>query len=511
MKNQPSLAIKKIKPQRSELNTLIKHFQNKQYDEAERLALTLTDKFKTHPFGWKVLGAVFNKTGRLSEGLIACQKSVELDPENAEAYYNMAVTLKELGRLEEAEENYRKTIALNPINTLSHFNLGNILKELDRLEEAEVSYKKAIMHKPDFADAYNNLGNTLHELSRLEESEESYKNAITLKPDFADAYNNLGITLKDLDRLQEAEEIYNKVIILKPEFTEALLNRGQLLFDRGEYEAALIDFDLCNTGSSRARSLSCLYALGRIEDIYKRIEAQKEVDGENLRIAAIASFIAEKEQKDTAHNFCKNPLEFIHFSNISTHFEDSNLFIDELIEELHNVKTTWEPYGRAAIKGFVTGKKFNLFASPSGKLAQLKAIINDEIDIYYSKFKNESCSYIQKWPSIKNLFGWHVILKQQGNQKVHIHPSGWLSGVIYLKVVPSLGKDEGSIEFGLSGKRYSHVDSPKFIHQPNLGDIVFFPSSLHHRTIPFTSDTDRIIVSFDLTPEGKQYLSYGSN
>ena len=84
---------------------------------------------------------------------------------------------------------------------------------------------------------------------------------------------------------------------------------------------------------------------------------------------------------------------------------------------------------------------------------------------------------------------------------MHIHPSGWLSGVIYLKVVPSLGKDEGSIEFGLSGKRYSHVDSPKFIHQPNLGDIVFFPSSLHHRTIPFTSDMDRIIVSFDLLPK----------
>ncbi len=46
MKNQPPLAIKKIEPQRSELNTLLEHFQNKQYDEAERLALALTDKFK---------------------------------------------------------------------------------------------------------------------------------------------------------------------------------------------------------------------------------------------------------------------------------------------------------------------------------------------------------------------------------------------------------------------------------------------------------------------------------
>ena len=90
--------------------------------------------------------------------------------------------------------------------------------------------------------------------------------------------------------------------------------------------------------------------------------------------------------------------------------------------------------------------------------------------------------------------------KKHGNQKVHIHPSGWLSGVIYLKVVPTLGKYEGAIEFGLNGKRYSHVDSPTIIHQPKLGDIVFFPSSLNHSTIPFSTDTDRIIVSFDLLP-----------
>ena len=499
MKNQPPLAIKKIEPQRSELNTLLEHFQNKQYDEAERLAIVLNDKFTTHPFGWKILGAIYNITGRLSEGLIACQKSVELAPENAEAYYNLGVTLKELSRLEEAEESYKKAIILKPNYALAFFNLGNILKELDRLEEAEESYRKAIAHKPDFADAYNNLGNMLQELSRLEEAEKSYRKAIALKPDFADAYNNLGITLKELDRLAEAEEIYSKGIILKPSFAEALLNRGQLLFDKEEFEAALEDFDLCNTKSSRARSLSCLYALGRIEDIYKRIESQLEIDSENLRIAAFASFIAKREQKDTAHNFCKNPLEFIHFSNISTHLENSNLFIEELIKELHNVKTSWEPHNKTTHKGFQSTS--NLFEKPLEKMSYLKSIIIDELDLYYSKFKNESCSLIQKWPSKKNLFGWHVILKQQGNQKVHIHPSGWLSGVIYLKVVPTLGKDEGSIEFGLSGKRYSHVDSPKLTHKPKLGDIVFFPSSLHHRTIPFTSDMDRIIVSFDLLPK----------
>ena len=465
MKKQPTPAIKNPLPNQHELNILLEHYQNGRYKDAEKLALILTDKFQTHPFGWKVLGAVLNQTGRTSEGLIACQKTVELAPENAEAHYNLGNTLHKLGRLEEAEVSCRKAIALAPENAIAHYNLGNTLQKLGRLEEAEESYRQVIALKPDFAAAHTNLGSTLKEIGRLEEAEESYRQAIALKPDSA----------------------------------EALLNRGQLFFDKGEFEIALRDFDLCNTKRSRARALYSLYALGRIEDLYKRIETQSEVDGENLWIAAIAAFLAEREKKDTAHNFCKNPLEFMHFSNISSHIEDSNLFITEVIEELHNVKTIWEPYNRTTRKGFQS--KINLFENPLEKISSLKSIIIDELGSYYSKFKNESCSYIQKWPSEKRLFGWHVILKQHGNQNVHIHPSGWLSGVIYLKVVPTLGKDEGSIEFDLSGERYSHVDSSKIIYQPKLGDIVFFPSSLNHRTIPFTSDTDRIIVAFDLMPK----------
>ena len=130
----------------------------------------------------------------------------------------------------------------------------------------------------------------------------------------------------------------------------------------------------------------------------------------------------------------------------------------------------------------------------------LKSIIADELDTYYSKFQNESCSYIQKWPYEKNIAGWHVILKQQGHQTAHIHPSGWLSGVVYLMTVPSHGKNEGAIEFSLDGPKYPDNRASKRIHQPKLGDMVFFPSSLYHRTLPFSSDMERICVSFDLTP-----------
>ena len=90
--------------------------------------------------------------------------------------------------------------------------------------------------------------------------------------------------------------------------------------------------------------------------------------------------------------------------------------------------------------------------------------------------------------------------KKLGYQQEHIHAGGWLSGVIYLKVVPSLDNNQGAIKFSLNGADYEDSRSTELIHQPELGDIVLFPSSLHHSTIPFTTETERTIVSFDLVP-----------
>ena len=355
--------------------------------------------------------------------------------------------------------------------------------------------------KPDYAKAHNNLGILLKEQGRIKEAEASYAQAIKLKPDYAEAHYNLGVLLQEEERLDEAETNYNHALALKPDFTDALQNRWMILFSQKRYEIALKDADLITSKVNRAFDLITLYALGRTDEIYKRIETQSNIDSENLDIAAFAAFVAESEKKPTAYNFCPNPMDFIHISNISSHIENSTEFITEVIGELNNIKTIWEPHGRTTRKGFVTDKKFNLFENCSVKLSKLKGIICDEINAYYLKFQKETCSFIKKWPSEIFLNGWHVVLKKQGYNTAHIHPTGWLSGVIYLKVVPALEKNEGAIEFSLNGQYYQHKKSPYFIFQPEVGDIVFFPSSLFHRTIPFTTDTDRIIVSFDLIPD----------
>jgi tetratricopeptide (TPR) repeat protein len=234
--------LKAISPSDTEINILIHQYQAGQYGDAEKLALSITERFPEHEFGWKVLGAVLKQTGRVIDSLTAMQKSVKLAPQDAEAHSNLGNTLKELGRLDEALASYTQAIALKPDYAEAHYNLGITLQELGRLDEAEASYTQAIALKPDYAEAHYNLGITLQELGRLDEAEASYTQAIALKPDYAEAHYNLGITLKELGRLDEAAASYMQAIALKPDYALAHTNLGNTLKELGRLDESEASF-----------------------------------------------------------------------------------------------------------------------------------------------------------------------------------------------------------------------------------------------------------------------------
>ncbi|MDB9926881.1 tetratricopeptide repeat protein, partial [Hyphomicrobiales bacterium] len=162
--------LKAKNPSKQQLSNLLEYYQNGRFNDAEKLAVSITNEFPKHQFGWKVLGAIFGQTGKNSEAAHANQTAVALSPQDAEAHYNLGITLKELGRLDEALAIYNQAIALKPDYTEAHYNLGITLKKLGRLDEALASYNQAIALKPDFAEAHSNLGITLQELGRLDEA-----------------------------------------------------------------------------------------------------------------------------------------------------------------------------------------------------------------------------------------------------------------------------------------------------------------------------------------------------
>ena len=484
-------------PPQEIIKNLINLYDKKQLYAVVQQAKTHTKQYPQASILWNILGAANTGLGQISQASKAFLKVTQLNPKYAPAHSNLANMLRELGQLNAAEASYIKAIMLKPDSAEAHSNLGVTLQELGRLNEAEASFRRAVSLKPNFAEAHNNLGNTLKELGRLDEAEASFNQVIAMEPDkFASVYDELGVILQIKGDFEKAEVCYKKCMSIEPNKMTKTLSRGDILFKEGFFEQALSYFENYDNVISRAQILESLYALGKLDEIYTRIAATSDLDGENLRVAAIAAFLTEREKKKTANNFCNNPMDFLHFSNISFYTKKSDSFITSVIDELKNIKTKWEL--NTTQNGFQAD--IDIFKNPLKTISVLKEFIFNELDKYYSKFKNESCSYIQKWPSKKNIKGWHVILKQQGCQTAHIHPNGWLSGVIYLMVVPPLKKNEGAIEFSLNGPNYSDVITSKKIYQPRLGDMVFFPSSLHHRTLPFSTNMDRICISFDLLP-----------
>ena len=115
-------------PSQEQLSKVREYYQNGQLDDAKKLALSITQKFPQHPFGWKVLGAVLNATGKKSEAVDAFQKAVGLSPQDAETHYNLGITLQELGRLDEAMASYHQAIASKPDYAEAHRLLTSIKK-----------------------------------------------------------------------------------------------------------------------------------------------------------------------------------------------------------------------------------------------------------------------------------------------------------------------------------------------------------------------------------------------
>ena len=94
----------------------------------------------------------------------------------------------EQGHYEKAVEWYEKTIKLDPNNAEAYNNLGLAYRAMNaRPSEIAWYFKTAIEINPQYAEAYDNLGKAYYGMGDFEKAEEYCQKALEIKPELGSA------------------------------------------------------------------------------------------------------------------------------------------------------------------------------------------------------------------------------------------------------------------------------------------------------------------------------------
>jgi tetratricopeptide (TPR) repeat protein len=127
------------------------------------------------------LGLLLLQLNHLDEGITELEQSVKIKADSA-AYCNLGLAWAQKGRLDRAMECYAKSIQLNPNNANARYNLGSAYFAQNMPEKAIVEYRAAIRAMPDLVRAYDMLAIVLIQTGKIGEATATYEQALKIDP-----------------------------------------------------------------------------------------------------------------------------------------------------------------------------------------------------------------------------------------------------------------------------------------------------------------------------------------
>jgi len=206
------------------------------------------------------------------------EKATAIDPNNDQAFFNLAIVHMEMRKFERAKEDLTRAIAVAPESASYQEKLGTVLIEIKDWNGARKALEKTIEVEPGLFKAYYKLAQVLEELDDQQRALERYTQAIERGPSFLPAYNALGRMYADLGYLDQAVQVCQSALKVAQTGSEESAKIHNLLgtvyqqqqkFDEAtqEYRAAL---EITPTMRDAVFSLGWTYALQGNKEEAKR-------------------------------------------------------------------------------------------------------------------------------------------------------------------------------------------------------------------------------------------------
>jgi tetratricopeptide (TPR) repeat protein len=484
-----------------QLNRAIALHQKGELTAAESIYRALIEKRVQLPQPYSNLARIYAGRGEYGETIKLSAQALKIDPQHLESLILLGQSMKWAGETEKAELCYRAALDVKPGIPEVLYNLGNLLQEKPALDEAGQYYREALQAQPQFPLAHYNLANVCREQGQLDAAIAHYQQAIAQDPGLVTAHNNLGNALVHKDELEAAISRYQRALDLQPDYPDARYNLGNALYLLGRLDQAQPWFASAGIRDWRARCLYCLYKTGQIDAFEQELQAGLELRHDSPQIATLSAHHAINSGAKDRYRFCPDALSHVYQRSLPQLSGTDSTLRDALLDCLDQVEMSERHQGRLHQGVQSAG---NLFLRTEAPLQQLRELICQQFTNYRTHFSASDCTLISHFPEHYEFeSAWFIRMRQGGHLDAHIHETGWISGAVYLKL-PDAGDSgqEGQLELGLHGDNYpvGNSEFPSRLIALNEGDIVLFPSSLFHRTIPYRSDQQRICIAFDLKP-----------
>jgi len=258
---------KEMSPTQSQLNEVMQFYSSGGFKEALAVNQLLIKDFPNEPLLFNINGACYSEIGPVESAIKSFEKAIALNPNYAEAHYNLGVAFQRTRRLDEAIEYYKEAINAKHAYPTAHNNLGLIALERGNIDSAIKSFEWAVAYNPEYAEAHNNLGAAFQELKQFDAAIKQYKKAVAINPEYAQAFNNLGISCESLGFKVEALNHYEKAITIKLDFSEAHFNlSGVKKYIKSDIQISTMQSLLSSNNLNQSGQIFINFALAKVND-----------------------------------------------------------------------------------------------------------------------------------------------------------------------------------------------------------------------------------------------------
>lgn len=210
----------------------------KAYDDAIALQQKRSDMPSLLAHLYAHASAAYLLTNHLDEANARADKSLQLNPNSADALSTKGVILDMQGHLDEAIEYDRKASAIDPRSPIFAANLAGVLQKKGDAQGAVAVVQTSLKSNPHDSELLAAYGNALLAANHPAEAETAYRSSLAERVDNSSVLYNLADALRRQKKLSASLELLQKAHGLAPNDPDISLSLGSLLVELGRTQEA---------------------------------------------------------------------------------------------------------------------------------------------------------------------------------------------------------------------------------------------------------------------------------